>query len=323
MSHSSYRTGSQFKTLIYQQELDYIAGWVEEYPELETGGDLFGFWTHSGFPVVQLVLGPGQMSQHNRTSFYQDRDHLIKSGEILRNKHGLQHIGEWHSHHQMALAQPSGGDEQTVFNALRRYDFPKFLLCIANLNPTTERYARGKYRVNVGCFLFNALSSHYQTGAWVVLPDQSPIRKDVEYGEHRTLFKRPTIPRNNWNVEQTTLDAQSLVVTEPIVISENIWYSTPQGKALLKEIFDAFESLDQNREMIRTPPSEDIYFTFYHKYKGVSQKWQVYLPPSFPKDSPRIKVGGESFPVKDWDGQWNPVQQIEACIKRWENRCRY
>jgi hypothetical protein len=40
---------NQFKTLIYEQELEHIAGWVQEYPNLETGGDLFGFWTHSGF----------------------------------------------------------------------------------------------------------------------------------------------------------------------------------------------------------------------------------------------------------------------------------
>ncbi len=37
MSYSVQAQGNQFKTLIYKEELDHIAGWVQEYPDLETG----------------------------------------------------------------------------------------------------------------------------------------------------------------------------------------------------------------------------------------------------------------------------------------------
>lgn len=319
MSYSNIRQGNQFKTLIYQEELDHIAGWVEEYPDLETGGDLFGFWTHSGFPVIQFVLGPGQNSRHNPASFYQDREHLIKAGGILRTKHGLQHIGEWHSHHQMGLAQPSGGDEQTVFNALRQYNFPKFLLCIANLRPEAEslNYGRTKYTVNLGCFLFN--STRYQVGSWVVLPDESPIRRDLGWRE-KALFTTPRRLNKNWKIDQTTLEEQPLISTEPIEISDNVWYATLQGKALLKKICEGLTSSYPNCEMFQTP-SETIYFTFEKKVDYCrADKWQIDLPNNFPESSPLIKINDrQSGEIKDWNGKSQHLEQIEACIKRYYN----
>ena len=315
MSSANLRQGNLFKTLIYQEELDHIAGWVEDYPDSETGGDLFGFWTHSGFPVIQFVLGPGKTSRHNPASFYQDREHLIKAGEILRSKHGLQHIGEWHSHHQMGLAQPSGGDEQTVFNALRQYNFPKFLLCIANLRPQAESFGRTKYIVNVGCFLFTASYPRYQAGAWVVLPNQSPIRRDVRWGENQILFNSPGLNKN-WKVEETTLETQPLVSTEPIVISEDIWYSTPKGKSLLKEIFEGLKSRYPNCEMLRTS-SEEIYFTFEIKNNSLTDKWRIDFPHNFPQDSPQVDVNYcKPAGIQNWHGDFQQLEQIEACIGR-------
>jgi len=318
MSNLGQAQGNQFKTLIYEKELDLIALWVKEYPNLETGGDLFGFWTHSGFPVIQFVLGPGKNSRHNHASFYQDKEHLIQAGEILRARHGLQHIGEWHSHHQIGLAQPSSGDEQTVFNGLKRYNFPKFLLCIANLRPEKEgylrtKYQRTKYQVNIGCFLFAPSWKSYQTGRWVVLPGQSPIRKDLEWGEAQSLLKTPEL-NANWNVEQTTLEEQQLVSTEPIQISNNIWYSTPEGRAVLKTIHDVLKNNYQNCEMCRTP-SEEIYFKFEKKLSsGNVDRFRLELPNNFPQSPPLIKVNDCLQPdlkIKDLCNapeQWEQIQ---------------
>jgi hypothetical protein len=41
-------------------------------------------------------------------------------------------IGEWHSHWQLGLPHPSGGDCSTVVGAMQDYDRPQFLLCIGN-----------------------------------------------------------------------------------------------------------------------------------------------------------------------------------------------
>src|SRR4051812_13795577 len=102
------------KAVIYESELEFIANCVMDYPDIETGGDLFGFWTHSGYPSIQYIIGPGPKSNRTSTAFYQDKDYLIEMGRLLREKFGLQHIGEWHSHHQMNLNHPSSGDKRTI-----------------------------------------------------------------------------------------------------------------------------------------------------------------------------------------------------------------
>ena len=96
--------------MIYKSEMEYISRCILDYPNIETGGQLFGFWTTEGIPVVMYTIGPGPNSEHHVVHFIQDSDYLARVGDILINKYGLQHIGEWHSHHQLGLAKPSGQD---------------------------------------------------------------------------------------------------------------------------------------------------------------------------------------------------------------------
>ena len=37
--------------LVYQSELDYLSRCILDYPHIETGGQLFGYWTSAGVPV--------------------------------------------------------------------------------------------------------------------------------------------------------------------------------------------------------------------------------------------------------------------------------
>jgi len=297
-----------FKTIIYEDELSRIAGWVEEYPNLETGGDLFGFWTHSGAPMVEFVLGPGKKSRRKSTSFYQDVDHLIEAGEFLRDKHGLQHIGEWHSHHQMGLAQPSGGDANTVFRALEKYSFPNFLLCIANLRADPENL-RKKQIVNVGCFLFSPSRTHYRTGAWVVLPGESPIRaslKKYKYGP--VSFEDPRISRN-WDVVKTTLDTQTLEPARPIEVSEGLWYAKPEGRALLKEINANMEQRFLDCRMSRDAVTKKVCFSF----KRNGDTWKIELPDDFPNTSPSFSVNGGTpiNSVVNWTSDSKLIEMVQ------------
>jgi hypothetical protein len=271
----NYSSESNFKALIYERELDRIAGWVEEYPQLETGGDLFGFWTHSGAPVVQFVLGPAPDSIHNGASFYQGRDFLIRAGEVLRSKHGLQHIGEWHSHHQLGLAEPSGGDAQTVIRALEKYEFPRFLLCIANLRPKKEWGSQ--WEVNVGGFLFTRHRPRYEVGSWVLLPGESPIREGLRSSVQERFLNDPKL-RQDWKVKKTSLDAEVLMTTEPAKVSDTVWYASQDGKELLKSLYDRFTKEFEHCEMRRTQ-SEEVYFTFQ---KG-RETWEFKLPNDFPQ----------------------------------------
>ena len=150
----------------------------------------------------------------------------------------------------------------------------------------------------------------------MVLPNQSPIRKDVKCGENQILFSSPRRLNTNWKVEETTLEAQPLVSTEPIVISEDIWYSTQKGKALLKEISEGLNSRYQNCEMLRTP-SEQIYFTFEITNNSRTDKWRIDFPHNFPQDSPEVDVNySQPAGIKNWQGNVQQLEQIESCIER-------
>lgn len=54
---------------IYREELDFMARTILDSPHLETGGNLFGYWTPNGDAVIMYVLGPGRRSVC--LSFYQ------------------------------------------------------------------------------------------------------------------------------------------------------------------------------------------------------------------------------------------------------------
>ena len=50
--------------IIYQSELDYISRCIMDCPRIDTGGQLFGFYTMKGTPVVCYALGPGPNANH-------------------------------------------------------------------------------------------------------------------------------------------------------------------------------------------------------------------------------------------------------------------
>ena len=51
--------------LVYQSELDYLSRCILDYPHIETGGQLFGYWTSAGVPVVLYAIGPGDKANHH------------------------------------------------------------------------------------------------------------------------------------------------------------------------------------------------------------------------------------------------------------------
>ena len=80
--------------VIYQSELDFVSRCILDRPDIETGGQLFGFWTARGVPVVLYAIGPGLQANHQLTFFNQDVEYLKLVGNLLLEKFGLQHIGE-------------------------------------------------------------------------------------------------------------------------------------------------------------------------------------------------------------------------------------
>ena len=187
------------KAIIYQSELDFISRCILDYPDIETGGQIFGYWTSTGVPVVMYVIGPGRNAQHNPTSFVQDQRYLQLVGNELYRKFRLQHIGEWHSHHQLGLAHPSGGDVNTMQYGVGQPGFPRLLLCIGNCTRT---------HTTVNPFNFHENTPReYSQAIWDVVDIDSPFReivdrelngilihpmtKSASHGELRTLKNIP------------------------------------------------------------------------------------------------------------------------------------
>lgn len=107
------------RVIIFQSELDYLSRCILDYPNIETGGQLFGYWTEDGVPVVMYAIGPGSKANHQTAFFNQDVDYLLTLGKLLKEHFGLHHIGEWHSHHHLGLAKPSSHDVHTMNSTIR------------------------------------------------------------------------------------------------------------------------------------------------------------------------------------------------------------
>ena len=171
-----------FKVFIFEDDYQMMTKLVLKYPHLETGGDLFGLWTTAGNVALHIVLGPGQNCKRTGASFYQDISYLKRNGELFTQDYMLCHIGEWHSHHQLRLFQPSGGDSSTVIR-----NYPRgvcgFILIIANILSSHE--------VQLSPYLYTQACSYGfdKKGTIVRLPTQNAfkrirrIRDSIERGK--------------------------------------------------------------------------------------------------------------------------------------------
>ena len=192
LSGSSKSQRGDFNVVIYESDYKQLCTWVLKNTDIETGGDLFGLWADKHTAVIQFVVGPGQNCRRSSVSFYQDINYLEKIGEQMTKGEGVCHIGEWHSHHQLGLARPSGGDENTVWNNMPTYNLKRFVIFIANL----EQLRKDSYNVNIGCFLFELESVNGKEkqlpvlqGTFKILKNENPLnrkllRKRDEGAEH-------------------------------------------------------------------------------------------------------------------------------------------
>ena len=173
-----------FEVVIYEEDYKELCAWVLRKADVETGGDLFGLWADEYSAVIQLALGPGKRCRRTSASFYQDVEYLQEVGSYLTQNEGVCHIGEWHSHHQLGLARPSGGDENTVWNNMPTYKLSRFAIFIANIESSYQ-----SYKVNISCFLFEIDSEGYQLpvlqGKFKILHSENPFSRKKEVSMKR------------------------------------------------------------------------------------------------------------------------------------------
>ena len=106
---------------------------MQLFPNIETGGDLFGLWKDEKTVIIQQFIGPGINCRRTPTCFYQDIEYLHRVGSLLTTEEGLCNVGEWHSHHQMGKPEPSDGDQRTVFDNMPELGLERFVLFIASI----------------------------------------------------------------------------------------------------------------------------------------------------------------------------------------------
>lgn len=222
--------------VIYQSEFDYISRCILDYPNIETGGELFGFLTEYGVPVVCYALGPGPRANHQTAFFNQDTDYLQTVYNEINKRYGLRYIGEWHSHHQLGLAKPSGHDASTIVHGMGRNSFRHFLLCIGNCD-------RGNHST-LNAFTFHINDAYnYRHAPWDVVKIESPYRKIID-NELTSLICHPhtrvASHGNNYFVDRDSCNPVSIVPD----YSSEYWLNSKTNNAVLKLIIDFISSVE-------------------------------------------------------------------------------
>jgi len=279
------------KVLIYDSEIDRVAQLTVEYPDIETGGSLFGYWTHSGSPVVSYVAGPGQSSQHNVYSFYQDERYLHDLGTELYDQHGLQHVGEWHSHHRLGLNQPSSGDVDTVRSGMAGRNWLRFLLLIATIEESP------RLEVLQNFFLFSDGEHVPEPLRILLLPGSSPFARPVpdsreEPRRHGRVPWRegPSTPGRRQQAEE---------------VFRGAWFVSTEGKAKLVRVLEQFESAGIESRISPAPDG--------HTVKLVLPRGTLILDRHFPERAPQWL---DPPPASEGEEDWSTSTDIVQWYKR-------
>ncbi len=261
--------------IIFRSEFDFISRCILDYPNIETGGQLFGYWTAEGVPVVLYAIGPGPRANHQGAFFNQDVDYLETMGRHVFNAWGLHHIGEWHSHHSLGLNEPSGHDARTMISNIERFHLHRFLLCIGN-------YWRGETTLNA----FNFEEDHpydYQQAAWSVVEQESPFRAIIDR-ELRGIVELPHArsPRHGKNFLATA----GVSKVEPVYSGE-YWLKERANNLELKKIIDELGAILGTQAAVQLDAQGHVHVSFDCGRAGAAT---IYFPQYFPAQAPEISI---------------------------------
>lgn len=279
MSRDSYPGDSPSPiAIIYRSELDYVSRCILDCKNIETGGQLFGFWTSAGIPVVLYAIGPGRGANHQETFFNQDLSYLLNVGNFVLEKYGLQHIGEWHSHHQLGLAQPSDHDASTMVHNIEKLHLRRFLLCIGNCDNTRST--------------FNAFNFHedhgydYVHARWCVKKCESPFRPLIDQDLKHLLIHPETSSPCHGNV----FGVEAAISSDAMVsFDENYWMNKSENKKVLADIYKLLKNQECVEKVdVRLDEKRRVLVTV----KKDLTRETLLFPEEFPKTSVEIKIDG-------------------------------
>jgi hypothetical protein len=287
------------EVIIYKGELEYIFRYILDYPNIETGGDLFGVYTTSRVPFIRYVLGPGKDAQHNPAHFRQDETFFNRNADMLIKEHNLYHIGTWHSHHSLGIDHPSGGDNQSMFYGMEADGLESFLLVIGTIDDRKSPCAKA--------YSFSLSRRKYSPSQWVVLNEESPIRQQFDK-KHRDIICLPhTAGDITYQIESIPLYDEAAKKVYP----QGYWLNEQSNNAEVKRIINY---LKQKYKKV------SLYLQAEDKILEIiieDIKCEILFPKAFPNVPPVINS------VVSDDSNWEKPSSIsEGFIKYFERRKR-
>jgi len=290
--------------IIFKSEFDYISRCILDYKDIETGGQLFGYWTAENIPVVLYAIGPGPKANHQTAFFNQDIDYLKKVGRPLVENFGLQHIGEWHSHHKLGLAQPSSHDAYTMSSTINDKHLRHFLLCIGNCTDTES---------TLNAFNFVENCRNYVKAYWCIKNIASPFRRIIDE-ELAPFLLHPKCEKASHGHINYIENASANVEPE---YRESYWFSNKENRKAVKQIIDYVGQLPSPGQCsIQLDDNSFVTMTIaYHDHVD-----QIFFPDGFPQISPKItRILGDNS-IQSLEYPWNPEGDIYEDFVKYYNR---
>lgn len=260
---------------IYRQELDFMARFILDSPQMETGGNLFGYWTPEGDAVVVYVLGPGPKSVRHFTSFTQDADYLQYHVDRLSREHKLSHIGVWHSHHQLGLSHPSGGDVQSIHEGMYADGLSRCILSIGVCN-----------RKGASANAFSFVSVHGQIvmeqRPWLVVPGEGSVRNRYDEGCRDSLIR----PHTDWAAygEMEARGVEQAPSAGQVAFDRGFWLNDKSNRLQLKQIVAYIQSRYSDAKLLKV---DDVTIEVRFGIPGRAS-WRLVFDKDFPVRAPYV-----------------------------------
>jgi hypothetical protein len=275
---------------IFREDLEYISRCMLDYPDIETGGDFFGFWNNLGLPVIQYVTGPGGNSYHHVTFFKQDIDFLNDTGNAAYQSFGLQHIGSWHSHHTLGLARPSGHDCQTMVNAINRNGLSRFFMILGNIRDD---------KTTINGFLFDKENQHrYTETEWRILNMANPFTKEInKILSQKNIYQPQTRKARLTNLKMVNPNNTAVFI---LSFEPEKWLGSEKGKEELKYVYNW---------LLRWYPNAKMFVNDAKDLTITTSDFNITFPNNFPDSHPTIICGDKEI-RKDSQFEYSDKEEI-------------
>jgi hypothetical protein len=271
---------------IYRGELDFMARTILDSPHMETGGNLFGYWTPSGDAVIMYVLGPGRKSVCRFTSFIQDADYLQLHADRLFEEYHLSHIGVWHSHHGLGLSHPSGGDVQSIQEGMLADGLSRCILAIGICD-------RAGASVNAFSFVCTGEGVKMNLVPWNVVQGDGSVRSryDAAYRDSVIMPQVKEAVYHGLNM----IPVQQMPPENGVTFDTGFWLNNKENRLQLKRIVSYIQSKYSAVKLLKVDDMTiEIRFDIPRR-----SSWRIVFDKDFPSRAPYV-VRYEAGETTSW-----------------------